>query len=504
MAGVGTVDELQRLAAGTSRLRGAAPFPGLAQQLSQALDADEVRITESLGRYRVITRAVLARGTPVPDFEYDLAGTPCGEVVAGAIVSYQSGLAARFPGAVGDYDGYFGVPLAGAQGSVLGHLCAFTRGPLLPTSLQRSFCDVIAQCAVAELEGRRAESQLRSQVRYLHEEIRAIHDPDTIVGASASFARALDSARRVAPTDAAVLITGEPGTGKELVARAIHAGSRRATQSFVKLDCAALSPGALDAALFGDGGSPGLWQVAREGTLFLDEVGEMDSALQAKLLSVVQEQELARANGGTARADVRLVAATNRDLRKAVRDGSFREDVYYRLNVFPVELPPLRARIEDIPLLVQHFARRHAARIGRRVDGIDPDTLATLARYPWPGNVRELEGLVVRALILNTAPALKISPELLAVAGSAEHAAVAAAATGVQRAPAFGSDESFDDLEATGLHHVQREHILRVLKSTHWVIEGNSGAALKLGMKPATLRHRMKKLGIVRAGSLQT
>jgi formate hydrogenlyase transcriptional activator len=242
-------------------------------------------------------------------------------------------------------------------------------------------------------------------------------------------------------------------------------------------------------------------ELANGGTIFLDEIGELRLETQAKLLRVLQEHEFERVgSSNTLRVDVRIVAATNRDLRKAVRDGEFREDLYYRLNVFPVELPPLRARAEDIPLLVQFFAQKYAPRVGRRVDGVDPDTLIGLSRYPWPGNIRELENLVERALILNSAPMLKIPPELLAVSGSVEYAEVAAAATGMHRVPALAAgDVNLDDVEATGLHHVQREHILRVLKATHWVIEGNSGAALKLGMKPATLRHRMKKLGIARA-----
>jgi formate hydrogenlyase transcriptional activator len=353
----------------------------------------------------------------------------------------------------------------------------------------------------SEAELARELERLRTQNEYLREEIRSHHNREEMIGASAAFAKVRDELRRVATTDAIVLILGEAGTGKELAARAIHSTSRRASGPFIKLDCTALPADRLDGELFGEDASParaGLMELARGGTLFIDEIGALESGTQARLLHLLQQSALAQSGENSAGHDVRVLAATNRNLRKAVRDGEFREDLYYRLNVFPVELPPLRARVEDIPLLVQFFARKYAPRIGRRFDGIDPDTLIALSRYPWPGNIRELENLVERALILNTAPVLKIPPEMLAVDTRAQHAEVAAAATGIHRTPTFAA--GLDETENTGLHHVQREHILRVLNATHWVIEGNSGAALKLGMKPATLRHRMKKLGIARGG----
>jgi formate hydrogenlyase transcriptional activator len=498
MAGVDTLDDLQHLAAGASRLRGEALFPGLAQFLAEALGAAEVRITECVGHDRVRTRAVLKNGAAAPNYAYELAGTPCRDVLAGRSVSHEHGLAEKFELASGGHAGYFGVPLVGAHGVVLGHLCAFAQAGFRPTPLQRIFCDFVAVCAVADLERQRGERRSGAFIRYLKHEIESLHDFHEIVGGSAALAKVLDNVRRVAATDAAVLITGETGTGKELIARSIHATSRRAESPFIKVACAAAHADQAAVELFGSGDDPGRLRLAHGGTLFLDEIAGLNAEAQVKLLHALQEQEVERASSsGTPRMEVRILAATNRDLRKAVREGEFREDLYYRLNLFPVELPPLRARADDIPLLAHHFVRKYAPRIGRRVDGIDPDTLAALTRYAWPGNVRELENLVQRALILNSASVLKIPPELLAVSGGAEYAEVAAAATGMHRVPA--GDVDLDDVEATGLHHVQREHILRVLKATHWVIEGNSGAALKLGMKPATLRHRMKKLGITRA-----
>jgi transcriptional regulator with GAF, ATPase, and Fis domain len=349
----------------------------------------------------------------------------------------------------------------------------------------------------------REQKRLQSQNRYLQEEIKSVHNFDEIIGASPGLMGVLESVRRVAPTDATVLINGETGTGKELIARAIHSASRRADRPFIKLNCAALPAGLVESELFGhEKGAfsgaiqkrEGRFELANGGTIFLDEIGELPLDVQAKLLRVLQEQEFERVGSSkTIKVDVRVVAATNRDLRKAVREGEFREDLYYRLAVFPVELPPLRQRAEDIPLLVQFFAQKYAPRVGRRIDGVDPDTMVAFSRYPWPGNIRELENLVERALILNNSSALRVAPELLAVAAPAPLS---------RAADAVAEDEpaaTADDLESSGLHHVQREHILRVLKATRWVIEGNSGAAVKLGLKPATLRHRMKKLGIERA-----
>jgi formate hydrogenlyase transcriptional activator len=341
----------------------------------------------------------------------------------------------------------------------------------------------------AEHKSRERElERLRAQNAYLSAEIRALHNHHELTGTSGAFARVVEELRRVASTDATVLISGETGTGKELVARALHAASRRSAALFVRLDCADLRADQVEAELFGENAGSargGLLELARGGTLYLDEIAALDPGMQGRLLSILANPDPSGA---------RIIAATNRDLRKAMREGAFREDLYYRLNVFPIEVPPLRARPEDIPQLVQHFVRKHSARVGRRIDAVDPDTLIALSRYPWPGNVRELENLIQRWLILDSAPVLKIPLEILAVHAGGQSAEAAAAATGMHRTV------ELDETENTGLHHVQREHILRVLNATHWVIEGNSGAALKLGMKPATLRHRMKKLGIARAG----
>ena len=497
MSGADTLEELLQLAARASRTRGDTLFATLAQSLASALHASAALLTHVVDKDRVRTLAVFKSGVPEPNYEYDVAGTPCAAVLRGDTVHHQSGLAEQFPLTSQGYQGYYGVPLAGADGTVIGHLCAYDAGPLPVSAPQRLVCEILAGRAASELQRLRTERQMRAsesrselerarlqaQNRYLREEFE-------IIGTSAALARVLETVARVAPTEATVLITGETGTGKELFARAIHAGSRRSDRAFIKLNCAA-RPDQTEEELFG-AGREGALELASGGSIFLDEIGELTPAAQSRLLRVLQEQ-----------IDMRVIAATNRDLRRAVHDGRFREDLYYRLNVFPIEVPPLRARGEDIPLLVQFFAQKYAPRVGRHVADVDPDTLAALTRYPWPGNVRELENLVERALVLNTSPVLKIPPEMLALYTPDERSDIAAAATGMHRmlVSATQPPMSLDDTENTGLHHVQREHILRVLNATHWVIEGSHGAALKLGMKPATLRHRMKKLGIARAAS---
>jgi DNA-binding NtrC family response regulator len=276
------------------------------------------------------------------------------------------------------------------------------------------------------------------------------------------------------------------------VARAIHAAGARAPKAFTCIDCTGLQiENAIDSL-------PRAFGFSNGGTLLLDELGALAPAMQEKLLVVLLAFGGERRAAGT--PDVRLIATTHHDLLAAARDGSFLPDLLRLLGSFAIELAPLRTRVEDIPTLLQYFSQKQARRLGRRIDGVDPDSVAALMRYSWPGNVRELAGLVERAVIVQPGPVLKISAELM-VGSPAERAALIAAAA-VDSASSARTGISgmldFDDTLNTGLHDVQREHILRVLNATHWVIEGNSGAALKLGLKPATLRHRMKKLGITR------
>ncbi len=307
---------------------------------------------------------------------------------------------------------------------------------------------------------------------------------EQIIGNSPALETVLEQVERVAPTDSTVLIQGETGTGKELIAHAVHNISSRCGHSFVRLNCAAIPLDLLESELFGHEKGAftgaiaqkiGRFELADKGTLFLDEVGDIPPALQPKLLRVLQEQEFERLGSArTHQVNVRLVAATHRDLPEMVKRGEFRSDLYYRLNVFPVLLPPLRARREDIPALVTHFVEIFGRRIGREIEYIPPETMSALSSYEWPGNIRELQNLIERAVILSNDGVL---PNPLPTAGT----------PGVIVSPA-----------ATTLKDSERALILHTLEGVGWVIGGPKGAATKLGLKRTTLIHKMQKLGISR------
>ena len=330
--------------------------------------------------------------------------------------------------------------------------------------------------------------QLAREKAYLEEEVRT----DTakfkdMVAVSAGMRAVLRKVETVAPTDSTVLICGETGTGKERVARALHDLSPRRERTFVKLNCAAIPTGLVESELFGhEKGSftgaiaqkIGRFELAHKGTLFLDEVGDIPLELQAKLLRVLQEQEFERLGGTrTIKVDVRLVAATNRNLAKMVAESHFRSDLYYRLNVFPIVLPPLRERPDGIPSLVRHFTQHFARRMGKRIETIPSSVMDSIVRYPWPGNVRELQNVIERAVILARGSTLQIPAAELSPPGGLTAAPSAAAVT---------------------LADAEREHILNALRESGWVVAGPKGAAARLGMKRSTLQKRMKRLAIVR------
>jgi transcriptional regulator with GAF, ATPase, and Fis domain len=318
---------------------------------------------------------------------------------------------------------------------------------------------------------------------------------EQVIGNSPALEAVLEQVERVAPTDSTVLIQGETGTGKELIARAIHNLSSRCGRSFIKLNCAAIPLDLLESELFGHERGAftgaiaqkiGRFELADKGTLFLDEVGDIPPALQPKLLRVLQEQEFERLGSArTHQVDVRLVAATNRDLMEMVNRGEFRSDLYYRLNVFPVLLPPLRARREDIPALVTHFVEVCCRRMGKQIEHIPAETMAALISYPWPGNIRELQNLIERAVILSDDGVL---PNSLPTTGT----------QGTSMSPGVSTSGG-----ATTLRDSEHTLILRTLEGVGWVIGGPKGAAAKLGLKRTTLIHKMHKLGISRP-SLQS
>jgi formate hydrogenlyase transcriptional activator len=307
---------------------------------------------------------------------------------------------------------------------------------------------------------------------------------EQVIGKSPALETVLEQVECVAPTDSTVLIQGETGTGKELIARAIHNISSRCGRPFVKLNCAAIPLDLLESELFGHEKGAftgaiaqklGRFETADKGTLFLDEVGDIPLALQPKLLRVLQEQEFERLGGTrTHQVDVRLVAATNRDLTEMVKRSGFRSDLYYRLNVFPIQLPPLRERREDIPALVEHFVDILSRRMGKQIEEIPPHVMSMFTSHSWPGNIRELQNFIERSVILSAGTVL--SPPL----------------EELKRAPEPESSQ------AVTLEDVERDHIRKTLDQTHWVVAGPNGAAARLGIKRSTLYFRMQKLGISR------
>jgi formate hydrogenlyase transcriptional activator len=307
---------------------------------------------------------------------------------------------------------------------------------------------------------------------------------EQIIGNSAALEAVLEQVEQVAPTGSTVLIQGETGTGKELIARAVHNLSPRCGRPFIKLNCAAIPFDLLESELFGHEKGAftgaiaqkiGRFEMADKGTLFLDEVGDIPPALQPKLLRVLQEQEFERLGSTrTHQVDVRLVAATNRNLAEMLKRNEFRSDLYYRLNVFPIALPPLRARREDIPALVEHFVENYARRMGKQIDQISAETMAELTSYAWPGNIRELQNFIERSVIVSSGNVLQAPFATLR------------------------ADVTSETQDAVTLEDAERNHIRKILEETRWVVSGPNGAAARLGIKRSTLYFRMQKLGISR------
>ena len=347
------------------------------------------------------------------------------------------------------------------------------------TYTRTMFVDITEQVLMEQEKAR-----LEAQAVYLQEEIKGSHNFEELIGSSTTLKKVLKNVERVAPTDSTVLITGETGTGKELIARAIHNLSPRKSKPIVKVNCAAIPAGLIESEFFGHEKGAftgaltrkmGRFEVADKGTIFLDEIGELPLNLQSKLLRVLQEGEFERVGGTqTFKVNVRVIAATNRDLESLSKSGQYRPDLYYRLNVFPIHVPPLREREGDLPLLVQYFVRKFAASFGKKITKIPERMMTALQRYPWRGNIRELEHVIERAVILSEGPELEPIDWLSPSAAKASQ----------------GKPLTLDEVE--------RQHILDVLEQTNWRVSGPKGAAAILGLKPTTLEARMKKLGIER------
>lgn len=412
-----------------------------------------------------------------------------GKPWAGSVEFAQMGVNSDPKLAAADFRNNCVLPLV-SRDQVLGILALSKREGTGYTQDELDFLmQVSSQVAIA-VEDARIHGELRKlkdnvgeERIYLEDEIRSELNFEEIVGRSAPLQRALRQVEVVAPTDSGVLIQGETGTGKELIARAIHNLSSRRDRPFIKLNCAAIPSGLLESELFGhEKGAftgaimrkPGRFEVADKGTLFLDEVGDIPLELQPKLLRVLQEHEFERLGSTrTQQVDVRIIAATHRDLKQMCEDGEFRSDLFYRLHVFPLPIPALRDRREDIPILVRHYVDKYARRMKRRIDTIPSQAMEVLTNYAWPGNVRELQNFIERAVILSTGSVLR--PPL------AELTQVTV------QAPSS---------KLSTLQEAEREHVLRAIRESNWIIGGPNGAAARLGMKRTTLAYRIRKLKI--------
>jgi len=338
--------------------------------------------------------------------------------------------------------------------------------------------------ALAQVE--ELKNRLQAENVYLQEEIKLDHNFEEIIGRGMALKKVLSKVEQVAATDATVLILGETGTGKELFARAIHSLSPRNDRPLVKVNCAALQSSLIGSELFGHEKGAftgafsqrvGRFELADNGAIFLDEIGDLTPELQSKLLRVIQEGEFERLGGSrTIKVNVRVIAATHKDLEKAVQSGEFREDLYYRLNVFPIILPPLRKRKKDIPFLIKHFVDKYSVAMGKTIDNVPKKVMEALEIYPWFGNVRELENIIERAVILTRGSTLQLDESIIKALKTGAPGTVA----------------------AVTLDEKQRKHILNTLEETNWRIEGKLGAALRLGINASTLRSRIRKLGITR------
>jgi formate hydrogenlyase transcriptional activator len=419
-------------------------------------------------------QSVFDEGRPLvrPDSDKDLRNAPEDQLLLQGIRSYIA------------------VPLM-ARGRVLGTLNVGSRASDRYSEEDAEFLVRVATQVALAIENMLAyeeiaalKARLQEENVYLQEEIKTDYNFEEIIGESRILKKMLRDVEKVAKTDTAVLLLGETGTGKELVARAIHHLSARKHRTLVKVNCAALPAGLIESELFGHekgaftgalARKAGRFELADGGTIFLDEIGDLPLELQAKLLRVLQEGEFERVGGSpTIKVAVRVIAATNRDLEKAVNEGGFRADLYYRLSAFPVRLPPLRDRSEDISLLVRYFVMKYGTKLGKRIEAVPQTAMHALLAYPWPGNVRELENVIERAVILSQGPQLELGDWLPRFAGPGRRERVAT------------------------LEELERDHITRTLELTGWRVSGEKGAAKVLGLRPTTLEARMKKLGIER------
>jgi len=520
-------DTFRSIVVGTASATGNDFFPSLVRHLAGALRVRYAFITDCDDQKRAKALAFWKGDQFGDKFEFDIADTPCMKVLNGETCHYKEGLQSLFPLDKGladwEAESYLGVPMLDREDRVIGHIAILDDKPMDRDPHAIDLVKIFAARAAAELKRQRAEAELQSALQqvqtlqkkleaenvYLQEEISKEHNFEEIVGNSRAIVEVFERVETVAPTDSTVLITGETGCGKELIARAIHSHGSRKHRPLVKLNCGAIPTGLVESELFGHMKGAftgalerrtGRFELADGGTLFLDEVSELPLDTQVKLLRVLQEQEFEPLGSSrTIKVNVRVIAASNRDLEKAVQEGRFRADLYYRLNVLPIVLPPLRQRRSDIPLLAVFFVERFARQFGKQITGIAQDTMDLLSRYDWPGNIRELQNVVERAVVLSRGPILKLGADLL------PSASAAMASTDEIAGLDLSHQQSHDAIgDSSSLEQVERRHIQSVLQKTDWVIEGERGAAKILDLHPNTLRSRIKKLGIERASVTPT
>jgi transcriptional regulator with GAF, ATPase, and Fis domain len=503
---------LRAIAEGTAAVTGRDFFYSLVRHLALALRMRYAFLTECVpgatGRVRMLA---YWKGDGFADnVEYDVAPTPCRLVIEGKTVIHHTDLQRLFPEDRDLVDigaqSFLGIPVWDSANQVAGHLAVLDDKPLGETSRAIPVLRAFAARAGAEIERLKADERLRQALAevealknrlhaenvYLQEEIQGEHNFTEMVGSSPALLAALRQVEQVAATDSTVLILGETGTGKELIARGVHSRGVRRDRPLVKVNCSAISAGLVESELFGHVKGAftgalerriGRFELADGGTIFLDEVGDLPLETQVKLLRVLQEREFEPVGSNrTLRVNVRVIAATNRDLEEAVAGGRFRADLFYRLNVVPIRVPPLRDRRADIPQLVMFFLARFAKEFGKPVEVVSQATMERLVAYDWPGNVRELQNIIERAAVLSSGRVLELGPDLLPVGRRAEMLS------------ASGEPAS----QALTLEEMERRHIRGALERSRWVIEGPGGAARALGLHPNTLRSRMARLDITR------
>ena len=501
-----SAERLRLLVEGTASVTGRDFFEGLVQHMAMALRARYAFLSVCDDRKHARVLALWKGDGFGENFEFDIADTPCQKVLHGEVCHYREGLQALFPRDkyLVDWhaESYLGVPMLDSGGRVIGHIAVLDDKPMEVDSKAIDLVKIFASRASAELKRQQAEDGLHAALQeikelkdQLYRENLALRDEidrasmfEEIVGTSAALQDVLDRIAKVAPTDSSVLITGETGTGKELIARALHKRSKRSERAFVSVNCAALAPSLISSELFGHekgaytGATQrrlGRFELADGGTIFLDEVGELPPDTQVALLRVLQERQFERV-GGTQpiNVDVRLIAATNRDLRAATSSGAFRPDLFYRLNVFPIEVPPLRERTDDILILLEYFVKRYATQAGKNFRAIDKKTLELFQSYEWPGNIRELQNIVERSVILCSGDVFSVDHSWLYRKSSHPASRV----------------QSFPRLDDKPMG--EREMIEAALAESRGRVAGPAGAAAKLGIPPTTLYSRIKALHI--------